>query len=145
MDFEGPSRATVRTTSPETLTLTLSITLDSVNPIPSHPGPNLILIWTWQSLFEDCRELAPAFQQMLRRPSKLRLVLNEAYPGGQRPATGDGGPAPGAPLYEVSQWRRRRRRLVIIFYVCIYILVLNSLLFIYSMCFVSSSWICLLD
>ncbi|CAN0240623.1 unnamed protein product, partial [Ectocarpus fasciculatus] len=61
-----------------------------------------LYVFCRQSLFEDCRELAPAFQQMLRRPSRLRLVLNEAYPGGQRPATGDTGPAAGVPLYEVS-------------------------------------------
>lgn len=74
-------------------------------PLPTCPYPHCLLglgLISWkQSLFEDCRELAPAFQQMLRRPSKLRLVLNEAYPGGQRAATGGAGPLPGVPLYEV--------------------------------------------
>lgn len=75
------------------------MTYDLSHGAPIYPQTDGLL---QQSLFEDCRELAPAFQQMLRRPSKLRLVLNEAYPGGQRPATGDAGPAPGAPLYEVG-------------------------------------------
>ena len=62
-----------------------------------------LYVFCRQALFQDCLELAPAFSQMLRRPSRLRLVLNEAYPGGQRAATGDAGPLPGAPLYEVRE------------------------------------------
>ncbi|XP_017768552.1 PREDICTED: intron-binding protein aquarius isoform X2 [Nicrophorus vespilloides] len=32
------------------------------------------------SLFENCFELTPAFQQFIKRPNKLHLVLNEMYP-----------------------------------------------------------------
>lgn len=60
-----------------------------------------LYVFCRQSLFQNCYELSPAFNLLLRRPSRLRLVLNEAYPGGQRPGTGDAGPALGLPLYEV--------------------------------------------
>lgn len=32
------------------------------------------------SLFRNCFELTPAFQQFLQRPTKLQLILNEVYP-----------------------------------------------------------------
>ncbi|CAN0007880.1 unnamed protein product, partial [Choristocarpus tenellus] len=60
-----------------------------------------LYVFCRQSLFENCYELTPSFSQLLQRPPRLRLVLDEAFPGVGRPATGADGPPPGSALYEM--------------------------------------------
>ncbi|KAL1512806.1 hypothetical protein ABEB36_002332 [Hypothenemus hampei] len=39
-----------------------------------------LYIFARVSLFQNCFELTPAFRQLMKRPTKLHLVLNELYP-----------------------------------------------------------------
>lgn len=39
-----------------------------------------LYVFCRQSLFADCYELIPTFNQLINRPTKLELVLNEQYP-----------------------------------------------------------------
>ncbi|CAM9758399.1 unnamed protein product, partial [Phaeothamnion confervicola] len=39
-----------------------------------------LYVFCRQALFEDCYELTPTFSQLLQRPPRLQLMLNEPWP-----------------------------------------------------------------
>lgn len=48
-----------------------------------------LYVFCRQELFENCYELSPAFNQLLKRPPKLQLVVGESFPS-SRPSGGEG-------------------------------------------------------